>query len=180
MENNKAKVTMYALLSVLLLASLAGAVDIQFLSDDTGCDGSSIGCYNVDSNVCCYASASQGNSVLISNADNTVVSNLYRDGGCATYTDFSTGSTCFLGGGFTGAFWYPQSRRLLLTAGHSKCDSQKGADSVFYSEDHTKGSWVLTSSNADQLYSELKNVSDSEKVDWLKSHGAFYNEHFGN
>jgi hypothetical protein len=180
MEKIDATVLFYALLAVLLLqfSSPIGAVDIVFFQDPNGCDSGAIGCYNVGPNICCESSASQGGSVLVTNAGSDVLSQVYRDGGCTTYvgTGPGRGDICYVGGQFTGAFWYFGRRRSLLAGSGTKCDSQMKPNSVFFTEDSTKGHWVLTSSDADRLYLEMQTVLDVEKLNWLKSLGAIYNE----
>lgn len=177
MEKLDAKVIMYTLLAVLLLqfSSLAGAVDIVFYSDTNGCDGNAIGCYGIGSSVCCTASASQGGSVLVTNAGSGVLSDVYRNGGCSTIVGGPDRSNvCYVGGQFTGAFWYNGRRRSLL-AGPTTCDTQMEPNSVIFTEDSTKGHWILVTSDVAQLSSQMQTVPAAEKVNWLKSRGAIYN-----
>jgi hypothetical protein len=175
MAEINAKANMYALLAVVLLARLAGAVNILYYPTPAGCRGGAVGCYNVANNMCCTSSASQGGSVLVNNAGSNVLSKVFRNGGCSTYEGSVPGRSdnCYRGGAYTGAFWY-QGRRRSMLADPTSCDSQVAPNSVFFTEDHTQGHWLLTSCYVDQTYNEMQNVPEAEKINWLKSHGAFY------
>ncbi|OAE23275.1 hypothetical protein AXG93_2193s1020 [Marchantia polymorpha subsp. ruderalis] len=56
----------------------------------------------------------------------------------------------------------------------TKCQREAKPTGVVFTEDSTKGSWILKSSNAHNLFSQLENLPEGEKVNWLKSNGASF------
>ena len=130
----------------------------------------------VAAQVCCAVSASSGGSVLVTSASSSVASRFYRDGACTTQVGTGSGNFCIVGGQFTGAYWFNGRRRSLLgDAGSIKCDSAMKPTGVVYTEDASQGHWMLTcSSDAAELFSQMQNVTDAEKVNWLMARGATY------
>ncbi|OAE27658.1 hypothetical protein AXG93_4757s1010 [Marchantia polymorpha subsp. ruderalis] len=111
--------------------------------------------------------------------DGCKASLVYRNGGCnCGQVASGTGNICYVGGGFTSGYWYQSCRRRsLLRATESdmtKCQSEAKPTGVVFTEDSTKGSWILKSSNADELFSQLENLPEGEKANWLKSNGASF------
>lgn len=166
-----------ALLPVLLLlqlTSLVGAVDIIFYTSTSACSGGGYSFNGVAAQVCCAVSASSGGSVLVTSASSSVASRFYRGGACATQVGTGSGNFCLLGGQFTGAYWFNSRRRSLL--GDIKCESAMKPTGVVYTEDASQGHWMLTCSSdaAAELFSQMQNVTDAEKVNWLMARGATY------
>lgn len=178
MANINGKGIAYALLPVLLLqlTSLVGAVDIIFYTSTSACSGDGYSFNGVAAQVCCAVSASSGGSVLVTSASSSVASRFYRGGACTTQVGTGSGNFCLVGGQFTGAFWFNGSRRrsLLGDAGSNKCDSVMKPTGVVYTEDASQGHWMLTCSDAAELFSQMQNVTDAEKVNWLMARGATY------
>jgi hypothetical protein len=177
MEKISAKGIAYALVPVLLLqlTSLVGAVDIIFYESTSQCSGSGYAFNGIAEQTCCVVSAQDGGSVLVTSASSNTASRFYRGGSCANQVGTGSGNYCLLGGQFTGAYWYSARRRSLLgDAGSVKCDSQMKPTGVVYTEDASQGHWMLTCSDAAELFSQMKNVTDAEKANWLITRGATY------
>lgn len=179
MEKISAKAMIaYALVPVLLLqlTSLVGAVDIIFYESTSACSGPGYTFNNIAAQVCCEVSASDGGSVFVTSASSSTASLFYRGGGCTSQVGTGSGNFCLLGGQFTGAYWYNARRRSLLgEAGSFNCDGQmKKPTGVVYTDDASKGHWSLTCSDAAELFSQMKNVTDGEKASWLIARGATY------
>ncbi|OAE32151.1 hypothetical protein AXG93_2912s1410 [Marchantia polymorpha subsp. ruderalis] len=47
---------------------------------------------------------------------------------------------------------------------------------LVFTEDSAKGTWILKSSNATQLMSQIENLTDEEKLSWFKAHGASFED----
>ena len=177
MANINGKGIAYALLPVLLLqlTSLVGAVDIIFYTRTSACSGGGYSFNGVAARVCCAVSASDGGSVLVTSASSSVHSRFFRGGACANQVGTGSGNFCLVGGRFTGAFWFNGRRRSLLgDAASNECDSVMKPTGVVYTEDASKGHWMLTCSDAADLFSQMQNVTDAEKVNWLRARGATY------
>lgn len=177
---------MHALVLLFLLrtSSLVWAVDITFYESTSGCHGVGYSCYGVDTSTCCVTDSLSGGSVSVTTnyGAGCLGAKYYEYGDCrrGTYLDTTYGNFCYYGGGFTAAYWFNTCRRRsLLSERESKtpaCTGQTKPNAVVFTEDGTKGHWILTSSNVNELYSQLKNVNDAEKLDWIKSKGASYKE----
>ncbi|CAM6128007.1 unnamed protein product [Calypogeia fissa] len=172
------KGVMYALLPILLLqfASLVAGVDIIFYENTAGCSGSGYSFNGIGAQICCEVSAGNGGSVLVtSTTGSSEASEFFRDGACTTQVGSGSGNYCLEGGQFTGAFWYTARRRSLM--GDSRtCNNQMKPTGVVYTEDGSKGNWILNTAEAAEMYSQMQNVPDSEKASWLQSHGATYTQ----
>jgi hypothetical protein len=173
-----AKGVMYALLPILLLqfSSLVAGVDIIFYESTSQCSGSGYSFNGIGPQICCEVSAQDGGSVLVTSTSGSSQASLfYRNGGCTTQVGSGSGNFCLEGGQFTGAYWYNARRRSLM--GDSRtCNSQMKPTGVVYTEDSSKGNWILNTAEAAEMYSQMQNVPDSEKASWLQSHGATYTQ----
>ncbi|OAE23274.1 hypothetical protein AXG93_2193s1010 [Marchantia polymorpha subsp. ruderalis] len=178
MEKKYASNKMFLILPMVLLglSSMAGAVDIIFYSNAGACSGSGYSFNGIDKQICCIAN---GGSVLFRDMDGCKTSLVYRNGGCDNgQVGSATGNICYVGGGFTSGYWYQSCRRLSLlgdaTSDMSKCVSQAKPTGLVFTEDSSKGTWILKSSNAVELSSEVENMTDAEKVNWFIANGASF------
>ncbi|OAE27659.1 hypothetical protein AXG93_4757s1020 [Marchantia polymorpha subsp. ruderalis] len=178
MEKSGAFNNMYLIVPLVLLglSTMAGAVDIIFYSDSGACSGSGYSFNGIGGQICCIAN---GGSVLFRDMDGCKTSLVYRNGGCDSgQVGSATGNTCYVGGGFTSGYWYQSCRRRSLlndaTPDMSKCVSQAKPTGLVFTEDSSKGSWILKPSNAVELSSQVENMTDAEKVNWFKANGASF------
>lgn len=177
---------------LLQIATLAQArVDIFFYAGTNGCGSSGYACTGVTENQCCGLSGWSAGSVKVTAtvSPSCLGFHVYRNGYC-TYKVFSSysGNQCVSGGGgqYTGSRWFNSCtrRRSLLAevecneaaATAANCTKLVEPNGVAFTEDGQKGDWILEGSNVTELYSRLINVHDGEKVNWLKSQGATFNE----
>lgn len=156
----------------LLSIANVGAVDIIFYDQTDACGGTGFSFNGVDAQVCCLA---DGGSVLVTSSDSCKTSQVYRNGGCSdnTPTLTGTGNICYIGGAYTAAFWFNSCRRRSLLSDDG-CTSQGNPSGVVFTHDAAKGNWVLESSDAADLHSQLSDISDAEKVNWLQTRGAIF------
>ncbi|BFI19389.1 hypothetical protein MPTK1_7g02903 [Marchantia polymorpha subsp. ruderalis] len=178
MEKNSALSKMYLLVPMFLFgfSTMADAVDIIFYSNTGACSGSGYSFNGIARQVCCVAN---GGSVLFRDMDGCKTSRVYRNGGCNNnQVGSATGNICYVGGGFTSGYWYQSCRRRSLlddaTSDMTKCLSQAKPTGLVFTEDSSKGSWILKSSNAVELSSQVENMTDAEKVNWFKANGASF------
>ncbi|OAE22285.1 hypothetical protein AXG93_1234s1000 [Marchantia polymorpha subsp. ruderalis] len=178
MEKNGAFSKMYLIVPMVLLGlfSMVGAVDIIFYQDSGACRGSGYSFNGIARQVCCVAN---GGSVLFTDMDGCKTSLVYRNGGCNSgQVGSGTGNRCYIGGGFTSGYWYQSCRRRSLLgdapSDMSKCESQAKPTGLVFTEDSAKGTWILKSSNAVELSSQIENMTDAEKVNWFQANGASF------
>lgn len=172
MAKNGAFNKMYMIVPMVILglSSMADAVEIIFYS--SGCSGSGYTVNNAG-NLACYV-ANAGASAFILTFKTGVV---YRGGACnSTPYNYVTGNVCYSGGGFTSAYWYYNCRRRSLlgevTSNVTKCETDFKPTGLAFTED--SGTWILKSSNATQLMSQIENLTAVEKLSWFKAHGASF------
>lgn len=111
--------------------------------------------------------------------DGCKTSLVYRNGGSnGGQVGSGTGNRCYVGGGFTSGYWYQSCRRRSLLgdapSDMSKCESQAKPTGLVFTEDSTKGTWILKSSNAVELSSQIESMTDAEKVNWFQANGASF------
>ncbi|CAM6093623.1 unnamed protein product [Calypogeia fissa] len=171
------------MLLTLQLSSHVGAVDIIFWGSYSSCSGSAYSCYGIYSDVCCTG---YGGSVSVTtdSGSGCLGADYYVGEDCNNSDDFytTTGDNyCLSGKDFRGADWFNacSRRRSLLGASGSKrraCKGQMKPNAVLFTEDGSQGHWALLSANGDaeELYSQLKNVEDGKKLEWMKAQGATY------
>ncbi|BFI16400.1 hypothetical protein MPTK1_5g21410 [Marchantia polymorpha subsp. ruderalis] len=178
MAKNGAFNKMYLIVALVLLglSSMAGAVDVAFFSNTGACTGLGTIRTGTSSYVCYYGNAG---SIRFTGMNTCRTSIVYKGGVCNTtpYGGLS-GNRCYIGGGFTSAYWYPSCRRRSLlddvTSNVTKCDFK--TTGLVFTEDSAKGTWILKSSNATQLMSQIENLTDVEKLTWFKAHGASFDD----
>ncbi|KAL2622890.1 hypothetical protein R1flu_003095 [Riccia fluitans] len=115
------------------------------------------------------------------NMDDCKTSVVYNNGGCDSNSVGSgTGNLCYIGGGYTSGYWYPNCRRRSLlsfvsSVDTSSCNGKAGKPTgIVFTEDSKSGSWMLTSPDAVGLLSQLESLPQGEKVNWLKAKGAIF------
>ncbi|CAK9196443.1 unnamed protein product [Sphagnum troendelagicum] len=110
---------------------------------------------------------------------------VYRNGGCTTPVFAGRGPTvwCITGGAFTGASWYVSGAESMTSTTNSleetsssKCSSVMPPHSILFTEDSSKGAWVLKANSiaAEDLMAQLRSVDDATKVSWLKEQGSHF------
>ncbi|CAM6125175.1 unnamed protein product [Calypogeia fissa] len=68
----------------------------------------------------------------------------------------------------------PITRHLLSDT--ASCAGPTEPNAAFFTETGMKGHWVLPISNWTEYWSQVKDISDEEIVDWFRSEGATYTE----
>lgn len=169
----RAQSVTYWILPVLLwhFSSRAAATNFTFYENILGCSGTGYSFNDVGDNVCCAVGVTNGGAVLVDYSTSSKTSSVYKNGGCTTNIYSAKGNFCVIGGLFTGALVQPARRRSLLS-GSQKCDSQMKPDGVVYTETGLKGHWVLTTDDVFEMYAQMQNITNAEKVKWLQSLGA--------
>ncbi|BBN20128.1 hypothetical protein MPTK1_8g16650 [Marchantia polymorpha subsp. ruderalis] len=172
------------LLAALVLAlsrlQSTGAVDILFWSQSK-CLGASKGWLGLAEGVCLNVDKSTP-SIQVSKSSSSIVTRLYTGGSCTTEWGRFNGNICASGKQFTGARWNTNSqcnqlfasddKQQACTDGSSGCKKLMDPNAVVYNSG--EGYWVLMNDNATELFEQLTDVPDSEKVAWLTAQGATY------
>jgi hypothetical protein len=159
MEKVSAKAIMCALLPVLLmeLSSMVGAVDIIFYESTSACNGNGFAFNSIGPQSCAEVSAKDSGAVLVtSTSGSSQKSQFYRDGGCTTQSGSGSGNFCLVGGQFTGAFWFNAGLPSFFS---NNCHSQAKPTGIVYTDDGTKGNWILTTSEAEKMYAQMQKKS---------------------
>ncbi|CAK9196480.1 unnamed protein product [Sphagnum troendelagicum] len=180
-------------LSVLVMATLltggglqsavVEAVDVIFFVNPGCQQGAALLFSALPPRTC--AAVSNAASVLISGLTSFETGIVYRNGGCTTPVFAGRGPTvwCINGGAFTGASWYVSGAESMTSTTNSleetsssKCSSVMPPHSILFTEDSSKGAWVLKANSiaAEDLMAQLRSVDDATKVSWLKEQGSHF------
>lgn len=176
MEVSSLKWLLAVTVLTVLTTQSATAVDIQGFDNAGACSGSGYTFPGIGQQVC---TAMNVGSVLIRDLSSCQTGRAYRGGGCTTAVLSGNGPTvwCFTGGSFTGAAWFNNCRRRRLQGDDhhdNKCSSTAEPNGVHHTPDISTGSWILKTSDAAKMLADLMALDDAEKVNWLKSHGAYH------
>jgi hypothetical protein len=165
-----------------LQSAVVEAVDVTFFDDSFACEGTGYFFPGLPLRTCAYVPYE--GSVLISGLNGAETGLVYRGGACTIEVNFGQGPTvwCFYGGAFTGASWYISGESTTSTTtsreetSSGNCTSVKSPHSILFTEDSSKGAWVLkaNSTAAEDLIAQLRSVDDAAKVSWLKEKGAHF------
>ncbi len=174
---------MATLLTGDLQSAVVEAVDVTFFDNSGACQGAGF-TFNGLAERTCAVVTNEG-SVQIRNLDSKKTGLGYRNGGCKTqvFTGKGPNVWCFVGGGITGASWFVSSAELITSMTNSReetssgnCSSIMPPHSIIFTEDSSKGAWVLKANSiaAEDLMAQLRSVDDAAKVSWLKEQGAHF------
>jgi hypothetical protein len=166
-----------------LQSAVVEAVDVTFFDNSGACDGAGYTFNGLAERTC--AEVSNEGSVEIRGLSSAQTALGYRNGGCTTQVFTGKGPTvwCFVGGAITGASWYFSSAESITSTTNSreetssgKCSSVMPPHSILFTEDSSKGAWVLKANSiaAEDLMAQLRSVDDAAKVSWLKEQGAHF------
>jgi hypothetical protein len=166
-----------------LQSAVVEAVDVTFFDDSGACEGAGYTFPGLAVLTC--ADVTNEGSVQISGLSSAQTGLGYRNGGCTTQVSTGQGPTvwCFVGGAFTGASWFSSSAESITSTTTSreetssaKCSSVMSPHSILFTEDSSKGAWVLKANSiaAEDLMAQLRSVDDAAKVSWLKEQGAHF------
>jgi hypothetical protein len=165
-----------------LQSAVVEAVDVTFFDNSGACQGAGYTFPGLAVRTC--AQVTNEGSVEIRDLSGAETCLGYRGGGCTTQVATGRGPTvwCFVGGAYTGASWYNSGELITSTTtsreetSSGKCSSVMSPDSILFTEDSSKGAWVLKANSiaAEDLMAQLRSVDDAAKVSWLKEQGAHF------
>ncbi|KAG6547790.1 hypothetical protein Mapa_010604 [Marchantia paleacea] len=167
-------------IALLSLSSMvAGQNDVQItFSENNDCSGSGSVYIGFDPEICLREGVWRG-SIEVTGAGNCERTRVFKNRNCTgTPTADFAGNKCYtmdnLGGTDNSAYWYrscnPPHKPVKPVC---KRKAPKPTGVVFIQKTYN-GSWILHDRENARLYSKLKNLSNNEKVDWLRSHGAIF------
>jgi hypothetical protein len=165
-----------------LQSAVVEAVTVSFFVDSSYCEGAGYTFSNLAARTCAAVIPYAG-SVEISGLSIAETCVVYRNGQCTTPVFEGKGPTvwCVVGGHFTGAAWFFSSAESITSAttfpeetSSGNCSSVMTPNSILFTEDSSKGAWVLNANSiaAEDLMAQLGSVDDAAKVSWLKEQGA--------
>jgi hypothetical protein len=167
-----------------LQSAVVEAVDVTFFDNSGACDGAGYTFNGLAERTC--AEVTNEGSVEIRDLSSAQTGLGYRNGGCTTQVFTGKGPTvwCFVGGAITGASWFFSSAESITstTTSHEdktssgNCSSVTPPHSILFTEDSSKGAWVLKANSmaAEDLMAQLRSVDDATKESWLKEQGAHF------
>ncbi len=167
-----------------LQSAVVEAVDVTFFDNSGACDGAGYTFNGLAERTC--AEVSNEGSVEIRDLSSAQTGLGYRNGGCRTQVFTGKGPTvwCFVGGAITGASLFFSSAAESITStttsrgetSAGNCSSVMPPHSILFTEDSSKGAWVLKANSiaAEDLMAQLGSVDDAAKVSWLKEKGAHF------
>ncbi|CAM6013700.1 unnamed protein product [Sphagnum balticum] len=166
-----------------LQSAVVEAVDVTFFDNSGACEGEGFTFPGLPVLTC--AEVTNEGSVEISGLSSAQTGLGYRNGGCTTEVFSGQGPTvwCFVGGAITGASWFVSSAESITSTTTSReetisgnCSSVMPPHSILFTEDSSKGAWVLKANSiaAEDLMTQLRSVDDAAKVSWLKEQGAHF------
>jgi hypothetical protein len=167
-----------------LQSAVVEAVTVTFFVNSGYCEGAGYTFYNLPARTCAWVKPYAG-SVEISGLSSLETGVVYRNGECTTPVFAGKGPTvwCVTGGYFTGAAWFFSSAESITSTttfpeetSFGNCSSVMSPHSILFTEDSSKGAWVLNANSiaADDLMAQLGSVDDAAKVSWLKEQGAHF------
>jgi hypothetical protein len=166
-----------------LQSAVVEAVDVTFFVNGN-CQGLAKTIFGLPVSTC-GAVAPYAGSVQISGLSSSETCVVYRNGECTTPVFAGKGPTvwCIVGGAFTGASWFFSSDESITSTttfpeetSSGNCSSVMSPDSILFTEDSSKGAWVLKTNSiaTEDLMAQLRSVDDAAKVSWLKEQGAHF------
>ncbi|CAK9220448.1 unnamed protein product [Sphagnum troendelagicum] len=167
-----------------LQSAVVEAVDITFFVNPSACQGEGYFFPGLPARTCAAVTPNAG-SIEISGLSSIETVIVYRNGGCTTEVFIGRGPTvwCIEGGAFTGVSWYVSGAESITSTTTSReetrssnCSSVMPPNSILFTEDSSKGAWVLkaNSTAAEDLMAQLRSVDDATKVSWLKEQGSHF------
>ncbi|OAE36022.1 hypothetical protein AXG93_3593s1020 [Marchantia polymorpha subsp. ruderalis] len=166
-----------ALLS--LSTMVAGQSDVQIIFyERNDCSGSGNIYIGFDQEICLREGVYRG-SIQVIGAGNCGRTRVFKNRNCTgTPTADFAGDMCYtmdnLAGTANSAYWYGSCSTPPKPV-KPVCKRKPPVPSgVVFIPKTYNGSWILNGWENARLYSKLKNLSNAEKVDWLRSHGATF------
>jgi hypothetical protein len=167
-----------------LQCAVVEAVTVTFYVNSAACQGPAYIFNGLPPNTCAWVQPYAG-SVLISGLPSGWTCEVYRNGKCTTPVFPANGPTvwCVTGGYFTGVYCFFNSAESITSTTTSpketssgNCSSVMSPNSILFTEDSSKGAWVLNANSiaAEDLMAQLRSVDDAAKLSWLKEKGAHF------
>ncbi|KAG6544048.1 hypothetical protein Mapa_014571 [Marchantia paleacea] len=158
----------------LATSNVVIGVDIMAFHSEKACSGSGLSFYDVDPHHCVSFDPEMG-SILFPNLASCEKALVFRRGSCDEQVASGSGPSCFIGGAISGGKYKDNKcsrRRNLLSDSADRPCVKTRPTGVVYTEDYTRGTWVLPTHNATQIFSYLAGIPTVEKKNWLESQGA--------